>query len=85
MGVIDRNMGFSIGGIFAQEIKAALWNTQKHVPIFGFIAGIGGRDVTPEVIESLPVIAALTKVALRKGPEVAREIMEKLNERNDAG
>jgi pyruvate ferredoxin oxidoreductase alpha subunit len=51
--VIDRNIGFSIGGIFAQEIKAAMWNTRKHVPIFGFIAGIGGRDVTPDVINEI--------------------------------
>jgi pyruvate/2-oxoacid:ferredoxin oxidoreductase alpha subunit len=48
--VVDRNIGFSIGGIWAQEIKAALWNARIHVPIFGFIAGIGGRDVTPEVL-----------------------------------
>jgi pyruvate ferredoxin oxidoreductase alpha subunit len=56
--VIDRNIGFSIGGIFAQEIKAALWNTRKHVPIFGFIAGIGGRDVTPAVIDEILDIAS---------------------------
>jgi len=51
--VIDRNIGFSIGGIFAQEIKAAMWNTRNYVPIFGFIAGIGGRDVTPDVIDEV--------------------------------
>jgi pyruvate ferredoxin oxidoreductase alpha subunit len=55
--VIDRNIGFSIGGIFAQEIKAALWNTRANIPIFSFIAGIGGRDVTPEVIEQVLDIA----------------------------
>jgi len=51
--VVDRNIGFSIGGIFAQEIKAALWNTRSNIPIFSFIAGIGGRDVTPEVIDEI--------------------------------
>jgi pyruvate/2-oxoacid:ferredoxin oxidoreductase alpha subunit len=51
--VVDRNIGFSIGGIFAQEIKAAMWNTQKNLPIFGFITGIGGRDVTPAVINEI--------------------------------
>ncbi len=55
--VIDRNIGFSIGGIFAQEIKAAMWNTRNYVPIFGFIAGIGGRDVTPDVIDEVVDIA----------------------------
>ena len=51
--VIDRNIGFSIGGIWAQEIKAALYNTDIEVPVFGFIAGIGGRDVTPGVIKEI--------------------------------
>jgi pyruvate/2-oxoacid:ferredoxin oxidoreductase alpha subunit len=48
--VIDRNIGFSIGGIFTQEIRAALWNTNRRTPVFGFITGIGGRDVTPDTI-----------------------------------
>jgi pyruvate ferredoxin oxidoreductase alpha subunit len=56
--VIDRNIGFGIGGIFAQEIKAALWNSRMHVPIFGFIAGIGGRDVTPEVLDEILSVAS---------------------------
>ncbi|MBI4719943.1 MAG: pyruvate ferredoxin oxidoreductase [Chitinivibrionia bacterium] len=51
--VIDRNIGFSIGGIFTQEIRAALWNTGARTPVFGFIAGIGGRDVTPETIAEI--------------------------------
>ncbi len=51
--VIDRNIGFSIGGIWAQEIKAALWNAKIHRPVFDFIAGIGGRDVTPETINEI--------------------------------
>jgi pyruvate ferredoxin oxidoreductase alpha subunit len=51
--VVDRNIGFSIGGIWAQEIKAALWNKRLDVPIFGFITGIGGRDVTPDVLNEI--------------------------------
>ncbi len=53
IAVIDRNIGFSIGGIFAQEIRAALWSSGYHKPIFGFIAGIGGRDVTPDTINEI--------------------------------
>jgi len=34
--------------------------------------------VTPSVIRHFPLVAALTDVALRHGPTVAREIMEKL-------
>lgn len=37
--------------------------------------------VTPSVIDSMPLVAALLKVALSKGPDVAREIVERLNER----
>lgn len=55
--VIDRNIGFSIGGIFAQEIKAALWGIDRRLPLFSFIAGIGGRDVTPTVINEIVDIA----------------------------
>jgi pyruvate/2-oxoacid:ferredoxin oxidoreductase alpha subunit len=55
--VIDRNIGFSVGGIWAQEIKAALWSAQERAPLFSFIAGIGGRDVTPSVINEIIDIA----------------------------
>jgi len=56
--VLDRNIGFSIGGIWAQEIRSALYNTDHRVPVFSFIAGIGGRDVTPPVINEVLDIAA---------------------------
>ena len=49
--VIDRNISRGVGGIFAQEIRAVFHNTEYHPPIFGFIAGLGGRDITPEQIE----------------------------------
>jgi pyruvate ferredoxin oxidoreductase alpha subunit len=49
VAVIDRNIGFGVGGIFAQEVRAALYN-YVHVPVFGFVAGLGGRDITPSVI-----------------------------------
>jgi len=34
--------------------------------------------VTPKVIHSMPLVAVLTKIALEKGPEVAKEILSKL-------
>ena len=45
VGVVDRNISFGHGGIFAAEIKSALYNSGVHPPIFGFIIGLGGRDV----------------------------------------
>jgi len=53
VAVIDRNFSFGAGGIFAQEVRAALCNTPEHPPVFGFIAGIGGRDVTPEMLTEI--------------------------------
>jgi pyruvate/2-oxoacid:ferredoxin oxidoreductase alpha subunit len=51
IAVIDRNFSFGASGIFAQEIRAALCNLPGHPPVFGFVAGLGGRDITPAVIE----------------------------------
>jgi pyruvate/2-oxoacid:ferredoxin oxidoreductase alpha subunit len=53
IAVIDRNFSFGASGIFAQEVRAALYNAPDHAPVFGYIAGIGGRDVTPEVLEEI--------------------------------
>ncbi|MCS7197450.1 MAG: pyruvate ferredoxin oxidoreductase [Candidatus Bipolaricaulota bacterium] len=53
VAVIDRNISFGMGGIFAQEIKAALYNACDRPPIFGFVAGLGGRDITPHVITEI--------------------------------
>jgi pyruvate/2-oxoacid:ferredoxin oxidoreductase alpha subunit len=55
VAVIDRNISFGMGGIFAQEIKSALYNVHEKArpPIFGFVAGLGGRDITPAVIREI--------------------------------
>jgi len=57
IAVIDRNIGFGQGGIFAQEVKSALYNYGLNggprPPLFGFIAGLGGRDITPELIKEI--------------------------------
>ena len=53
IAVIDRNFSFGASGIFAQEIRAALCNLPGHPPVFGFVAGLGGRDITTEVIEDI--------------------------------
>jgi len=53
VAVIDRNFSFGAGGIFAQEIKAALYKLPVHPTVFGYIAGLGGRDVTTAVLEEI--------------------------------
>ncbi|MCP4352130.1 MAG: pyruvate ferredoxin oxidoreductase [Desulfobacterales bacterium] len=51
--VIDRNFSFGASGIFAQEIRAAMCNHAEHTPVFGYIAGLGGRDVTTGTLEDI--------------------------------
>ena len=53
IAVIDRNFSFGASGIFAQEVRAALCNLPGHPPVFGYIAGIGGLDVTVELLEEI--------------------------------
>ena len=53
VAVVDRNCSFGAGGIFAQELRAALCNLDPRPLIYSYIAGIGGRDVTPEVLDEI--------------------------------
>jgi pyruvate/2-oxoacid:ferredoxin oxidoreductase alpha subunit len=51
--VIDRNLSPGGGGIFAQEIKSALYGSARALPLAGVIAGLGGVDVTPADLDAL--------------------------------
>jgi len=53
IAIIDRNISFGSGGIFAQEIKSALSSHSNMPVVFEFIAGLGGRDITPQTIEEI--------------------------------
>jgi pyruvate/2-oxoacid:ferredoxin oxidoreductase alpha subunit len=53
VAVLDRNLSFGFGGIFAQEIKAAMYGTSVQPLLFSFILGLGGRDVTPATIREI--------------------------------
>jgi pyruvate ferredoxin oxidoreductase alpha subunit len=49
VGVIDRDYSLGSpfnGGILLNEVKAAMYSAEKRVPIVGFIAGLGGREIT---------------------------------------
>ena len=41
---------FGAGGITAQEIRSALYNSGRDLEIRGFIAGLGGREIKIEDI-----------------------------------
>ncbi|MGD8367187.1 MAG: transketolase C-terminal domain-containing protein [Desulfobacterales bacterium] len=51
--VIDRNFSVGAGGIFAQEVRAALCREKTCPQVFGYVAGLGGRDITPDTIEEI--------------------------------
>ena len=57
IAVIDRNISLGSGGIFCQELRAALIHSSDHPLTYSYIAGIGGTDVTPEVIEKIALDA----------------------------
>ncbi|TMA33297.1 MAG: pyruvate ferredoxin oxidoreductase, partial [Deltaproteobacteria bacterium] len=62
VGVIDRD--FSLGspyesGVLATEVRAALYASDKRPPVVGFIAGLGGREVTvPDVRRMSEIVTA---------------------------
>lgn len=53
VAVIERDLSPGQCGIFYQEIKWALNEPRKkeYETIFGFVAGLGGADITPALIE----------------------------------
>jgi len=53
VAVIDRNCSFGAGGIFAQEIRSALCNLSPGPQVFSYIAGLGGRDITPDSVKDI--------------------------------
>jgi 2-oxoisovalerate ferredoxin oxidoreductase alpha subunit len=50
---IDRHISFGNEGFLATEIKASLLNQKDPSLVAGFIAGLGGRDVTYGTIEKV--------------------------------
>ncbi|MBM3328957.1 MAG: pyruvate ferredoxin oxidoreductase [Calditrichaeota bacterium] len=65
LAVIDRNVCVGMGGIWAQEVKAALYSANSgsksaniaRPDVFEYIAGLGGRDITPAVVRQIALDA----------------------------
>ncbi len=53
IGVLDRNLSPGTGGVFTQEIRAALQRQGRAETIREFVAGLGGRDITAENIKQM--------------------------------
>jgi pyruvate/2-oxoacid:ferredoxin oxidoreductase alpha subunit len=55
VAVLDRNVSPGHGGIFAEEIRSALYDVppDDRPTLFGYVLGLGGRDVTPGTIDEI--------------------------------
>ncbi len=53
VAVVDRNVSYGHHGIFYQEVKSALYGESDGLPLFGFITGLGGRDITPSTFKEI--------------------------------
>jgi pyruvate/2-oxoacid:ferredoxin oxidoreductase alpha subunit len=55
VAVLDRNISPGHGGVFAQEIRSALYELppDDRPILFGYVLGLGGRDVTPKTIREI--------------------------------
>jgi len=53
VAVLDRNLSYGHHGIFYQEVKSALYGQPAQPAIFGFVAGLGGRDITRDSFKEI--------------------------------
>ena len=55
VAVLDRNFSPGCGGIFAAELRSALYDVpaEDRPAIYGYVLGLGGRDVTPGTLEGI--------------------------------
>lgn len=65
--VVDRNLTAGLGGVFANEIQTALYPLASRPAIFPVVAGLGGRDVTPDDIQGI-IEHALNHETPNQGP-----------------
>lgn len=50
VAVIERDLSPGQGGIFCQELKWALCGESEAPEVYGLISGLGGADITPDLI-----------------------------------
>lgn len=50
--VLDRNFSPGVGGVLHQELRSILYDMEKVPEIHGYLAGVGGLNVSPEKIAS---------------------------------
>ena len=53
IAVIDRNLSPGQEGVFCEELKSALFSGIEGIPVFGFVLGLGGTNVSPSHIRKV--------------------------------
>ncbi len=53
IAVLDRSYTFGVSGAFFTEIKGSIYDCPKRPAMKNYIAGLGGRDITPEILEKI--------------------------------
>ncbi|MEE1117014.1 transketolase C-terminal domain-containing protein, partial [Methanosphaera sp.] len=48
LAVIDKDISFSVGGALFSDVRSSVNNES-----YGFVIGLGGRDITPDNIEEI--------------------------------
>ena len=68
LAVVDRAISYGAqGGPVYIEVKSALYNQTDRPQVFGFVAGLGGRDVTVDTFEE--IVTKATQYSKKgKGP-----------------
>jgi pyruvate ferredoxin oxidoreductase alpha subunit len=63
IGVIDRDYSYGSpkqGGVLFTDLRAALYDLEQRPKLVNFIGGLGGRELTPEMMDQM---ADITKRA----------------------
>lgn len=53
VGVLDRDYAAGMGGVWWQDTRAALQGQRDDAIVQGYLVGVGGGDVTPEIVEDV--------------------------------
>jgi pyruvate/2-oxoacid:ferredoxin oxidoreductase alpha subunit len=53
VGVLDRSYSFGYGGALFQEVRGASYGRAGSPSIKDYVAGIGGRDITPGILRGV--------------------------------
>ena len=59
--VVDRNISFGKGGIWADELRGALAGRPGMPQVYDFVTGLGGRDITPNLLAEIVADAEARK------------------------